>query len=376
MTPSQLSISPPDSERFGLKILRGRVERVEPKALALEILAAACDVAIVRAPADRSANIHQLSRWALPVIHADTLVYYKCDLEKYQPLPLRNADLTLRLAQPDDRQALGKMIAATFHDYISHYHANPLLSPDLIIAGYQQWAESHVDGAGKILWVAERAGQLVAFAACSHDPSRHEAEGVLYGVAPDQSGGGLYGDLIRHTQAMFKARGVATMKVSTQVTNYAVQKVWAREGFHLYEALDTFHVNALLDAGPVVHDREVTFPPAQIARFAEACGDRNPIHLDDAAAKTAGFPARIAHGVLAAAEISRILGMETPGAGTVLGHLDMAFLHPLVADARYRASLRIPGGVKAAGPMHAVATIHDLDGSLCCLAHADIFLKR
>jgi acyl dehydratase len=36
----------------------------------------------------------------------------------------------------------------------------------------------------------------------------------------------------------------------------------------------------------------------QIRRYAEASGDRNPIHLDDSFARSAGLPGVIAHGML------------------------------------------------------------------------------
>ncbi len=42
----------------------------------------------------------------------------------------------------------------------------------------------------------------------------------------------------------------------------------------------------------------VTFTKEQIAAYAEASGDRNPIHLDDDFAKSVGLPGVIAHGML------------------------------------------------------------------------------
>lgn len=45
-------------------------------------------------------------------------------------------------------------------------------------------------------------------------------------------------------------------------------------------------------------ERHVTFTREQIARYAEASGDRNPIHLDDAFARSVGLPGVIAHGML------------------------------------------------------------------------------
>ena len=49
---------------------------------------------------------------------------------------------------------------------------------------------------------------------------------------------------------------------------------------------------------PPVSTREVTFTKEQIAAYAEASGDRNPIHLDDDFARTVGLPGVIAHGML------------------------------------------------------------------------------
>lgn len=49
---------------------------------------------------------------------------------------------------------------------------------------------------------------------------------------------------------------------------------------------------------PVVSKRSVTFTKEQIAAYAEASGDRNPIHLDDEFARTVGLPGVIVHGML------------------------------------------------------------------------------
>jgi acyl dehydratase len=49
---------------------------------------------------------------------------------------------------------------------------------------------------------------------------------------------------------------------------------------------------------PVVTQKSVTFTREQIAAYAEASGDQNPIHLDDGFARTVGLPGIIAHGML------------------------------------------------------------------------------
>lgn len=369
-----LTPSVPDSRRFSLEVVRGHVGGDDPRPLVAAILEARADVAILRTVAGAPQPVQQLARWCLPAIHADTLVYYRCDLTTHDPAPPRNPELGFSLATPPDLAELRGLIAGTFRDYTSHYHANPLFDRQQILDGYQEWAEGHGTEAGTTLWLARRDGKLVAFAACRDHPDG-VAEGVLYGVAPSAAGGGVYGDLIRHTQAVAKARGATTMKVSTQIHNHAVQKVWVREGFHLDQSLDTWHVNALLSAGEVLMDRALSFSAAQILRFAEVSGDANPLHVDDDAARAAGFDGRIAHGVLAATELSRILGTDAPGPGTIIGRLDLAFLRPLLADSPYHLVVRVPGGLRT-GPMQAIAQIHDPEGRPCLLARSDILLRR
>ncbi len=370
-----LAPSPLDSDRFGMRIARGRGDTVTANQLLAEILAMDCDIAIIRLPTSVQAPVAALARRAMQVLHCDTLVYYGLDLRTHEPRPLRNADLDIRLARADDLAALKGLIAHTFVGYRSHYNGNPLLDPDAILAGYQQWGEGFLHARDGLLWVATLDGELVAFAACAESAGESTGEGVLYGVSPSAAGKGIYGDLIRHTQADFKRRGFATMKVSTQVGNFAVQKVWAREGFAMAEAWDTYHVNALMHAGETGYSDVVTFRQEDVDAFARATGDGNPLHLDAAAAARAGFDGTIAHGVMGAGEISRVLGTVVPGAGTILTHMDLAFLRPVTVGQPHRLTLRFVGGRRASGPMLAIARLDDASGAACLLGRADIVLK-
>jgi acyl dehydratase len=49
---------------------------------------------------------------------------------------------------------------------------------------------------------------------------------------------------------------------------------------------------------PAVTERTVTFTKEQIAAYAEASGDVNPIHLDGDFARSVGLPGVIVHGML------------------------------------------------------------------------------
>lgn len=52
----------------------------------------------------------------------------------------------------------------------------------------------------------------------------------------------------------------------------------------------------------------VTFSAEQIAAYAEASGDHNPIHLDDEVARSVGLPGVIAHGMLQMGLLARVAG--------------------------------------------------------------------
>jgi len=57
-----------------------------------------------------------------------------------------------------------------------------------------------------------------------------------------------------------------------------------------------------------VDELVVTFTEEQIAAYAEASGDRNPIHLDGEFARSVGLPGVIAHGMLQMGLLARVAG--------------------------------------------------------------------
>jgi 3-hydroxybutyryl-CoA dehydratase len=68
---------------------------------------------------------------------------------------------------------------------------------------------------------------------------------------------------------------------------------------------------------------------AAVALFADASGDHNPLHLDAEYAATTQFGERIAHGMLSAAYISALLGMEMPGPGSIYLGQTLKFRAPV-----------------------------------------------
>ena len=76
-------------------------------------------------------------------------------------------------------------------------------------------------------------------------------------------------------------------------------------------------------------EKRVTITEAMIKGFAEATGDNNPLHLDEAYAKGTIFKTRVAHGMLQAGILSGILGMEFPGIGTIYLSQTLKFTKPV-----------------------------------------------
>jgi len=76
-------------------------------------------------------------------------------------------------------------------------------------------------------------------------------------------------------------------------------------------------------------ERMHTVEATDIEAFAKVSGDRNPVHLDEAYASGTQFKGRIAHGMLSAAYISAILGVDLPGPGSIYLSQALSFRRPV-----------------------------------------------
>jgi len=72
-----------------------------------------------------------------------------------------------------------------------------------------------------------------------------------------------------------------------------------------------------------------TITEADIVLFAAVTGDTNPMHLNAEYAKDSLFGERIAHGMLAAGLITKVLGTQLPGPGTIYMSQSLKFRAPV-----------------------------------------------
>ena len=78
-----------------------------------------------------------------------------------------------------------------------------------------------------------------------------------------------------------------------------------------------------------------------IIKFAEATGDKNPVHLDAAYAAKTMFKERIAHGMLTASYISAVFGTEMPGPGVIYISQTLNFRAPVKIGQTVTAKVRV-----------------------------------
>jgi 3-hydroxybutyryl-CoA dehydratase len=84
-----------------------------------------------------------------------------------------------------------------------------------------------------------------------------------------------------------------------------------------------------------------TIEQTDIQVFADVTGDHNPVHVDEAFAKTTRFRQRIAHGMLTASLISAVLANKLPGEGSVYLGQTLQFVAPVFPGDRVTARVTI-----------------------------------
>jgi 3-hydroxybutyryl-CoA dehydratase len=91
----------------------------------------------------------------------------------------------------------------------------------------------------------------------------------------------------------------------------------------------TYYIDDLKPGMSESYSRTVT--EEDIQKFGEVSGDMNPVHFDEAYARKTIFRGRVAHGVITLSYISKVLGMQIPGPGTIF----------MGAATRFKAPVRI-----------------------------------
>jgi 3-hydroxybutyryl-CoA dehydratase len=114
---------------------------------------------------------------------------------------------------------------------------------------------------------------------------------------------------------------------------------------------------------------------ADIEAFAEVSGDSNPVHLDEAYARTTTFQSRIAHGMLSGAYISAVLGTRLPGPGAIYLNQTLRFRRPVKIGDAVTARVTVAGLDARRGHV-TLSTVCLVDGKTVVDGEAIIMVPR
>lgn len=99
-----------------------------------------------------------------------------------------------------------------------------------------------------------------------------------------------------------------------------------------------------LAVGTALPERSFQITRADLKRYADASGDQNPIHQDEAFAKSVGLPNLIAHGMYTMALAGKFI-TDWVGDITALVEFGVRFTKPVIVPADVPATVIFTGSV-------------------------------
>ena len=111
-----------------------------------------------------------------------------------------------------------------------------------------------------------------------------------------------------------------------------------------------------------------------VRRFAEIVGDLNPVHLDEAFAENSFFKKRIVHGAFLGGLISKVLGMDFPGQGTIYISQNSIFKRPVYVDTTVRIEIKVTQVIPEKRRLVLDTHVLNSDGDVCMTGSATVWL--
>jgi 3-hydroxybutyryl-CoA dehydratase len=111
-----------------------------------------------------------------------------------------------------------------------------------------------------------------------------------------------------------------------------------------------------------------------VRQFAEIVGDLNPIHLDVRFAERSFFKKRIVHGAFLTGLISKVLGMDFPGPGTVYISQNAVFKRPVYVDTKVFVEVKVTQVLAEKRRLVLDTNILNPDGEVCLAGSATVWL--
>lgn len=100
----------------------------------------------------------------------------------------------------------------------------------------------------------------------------------------------------------------------------------------------------MIEIGTILEDKIFFVDRAMLKAYADASGDQNPIHQDEAFAKSVGLPDVIAHGMLTMALVGKFV-TDWAGGSVAVKEFSGRFVKPVVVPAETKVDLTVSGVV-------------------------------
>ncbi len=113
-----------------------------------------------------------------------------------------------------------------------------------------------------------------------------------------------------------------------------------------------------------------------VKKFADVVGDSNPVHLDEGYAANTSFKKRIVHGAFLAGLISKVLGMDFPGEGTIYISQHALFKRPVFVDSTVKVEVKVTQVNAEKRRLVLDTTILNSDGKACLAGTAEVWIPE
>lgn len=166
-------------------------------------------------------------------------------------------------------------------------------------------------------------------------------------------------------------------KVQVPVAQESLAPALAAAGFRPVSARSKWLLAPLLSRS-VVSARTCDFSVsrAEVEAYGASSGDMNPLHFDDAFARERGFKGRITHGMIFYGWLTRLLGTEYPGEGTIYLSSQTKFLAPVYPETPYTVRISTPVADRAKGTYSILAQLRDMHGEVAALSYNDVLNRE
>ncbi len=124
------------------------------------------------------------------------------------------------------------------------------------------------------------------------------------------------------------------------------------------------------------YQETILFKAADIAAFAEATGDKNPLHLDEVYCKNTRFARPIVHGALLFSHFSRVFGTIWPGEGSVYLKQSIEFQRPIFVGDAVTLEIECQGVDLEKKRVTFLCTFFNLENKVACQGEAVIYLPN